>query len=127
MRNTMLGMLIGGLLVALGMGVTHAQNPSLTPYQVTVTAKCIGNMNTSLAGQATYCQGIDGGFVSMNGSAPVQYAPPSSVVAGVQRVQGTAPGATGNVQLACTLPFPSTLQSNTFGAPISVACVGAGN
>jgi hypothetical protein len=125
--KVLLGILIGGLLVALGMSVVHAQNPALTPYQVTVTAKCTGNMNTSLAGQATYCLGVDGGFVSMNGSAPVQFAPASTSVAGVQKVQGAGPGATGNVQLACTVPFPATLQSNSFGAPLSVTCTGAGN
>ena len=74
-------MLIGGLLVALGMGVAQAQNPALTPGQVTITAACKGNQNVSLASQATYCFGTDGAFVSLNGAAPIQFAPPGAATA----------------------------------------------
>ena len=95
MKNAILGMLIGGLLVALGMGVAQAQNPALTPYQVTVTAKCVGNMNVSLANQATYCSGIDGAFVSMNGAAPVQFAPAAAAASVALTLNGVTKDAPG--------------------------------
>lgn len=92
----LLGMLMGGLLVAFGMDVVRAQNPALTPYQITVTAKCVGNMDVSTAGQGVVCFGSDGGFISMNGAAAVQFAPAGAVAAPVTSVNGK----TGAVVLA---------------------------
>lgn len=71
-------------------------------------------------------------------SSPGTFVPASfgGSVAGVQKVQGVAPGATGNVQLNCTLGFPATAASFSAGnsttatipaASFTVPCTGQGN
>jgi hypothetical protein len=116
--KVLLGMLIGGLLVAMGMGVARAQNPSLTPYQVTVTAKCVGNMNLSSTGQATVCFGVDGGFISLNGAAAVQFAPAGAVASPALTLNGT----TKTLPASFTLSIPAaTISAPTASAPAITA------
>ena len=74
--------------------------------------------------------------VSINGAAYVQVYPPPPATTGVQKVQGAFPGATGNVSLTCTVPFPAAMATFTAGTSTSAQfaasnilanCVGQGN
>lgn len=67
---------------------------------------------TPVAGQYFLCLATDGIWVSNNGAAYFQLLA-AGATAGVQKVNGVAPGATGNVTVSCAGTTPAT------SAPVS--------
>ena len=92
MTNKQFLILLLTLLTSVAI-IAMAQNPNLTPYQFTVGTPHT-SCNVSAAGQANYCYGSDGPYVSINGAAYVSMLP-TAQVAGVT----TFNGRTGAVTL----------------------------
>jgi hypothetical protein len=95
------------------------QNPSLTPIEFlsSTTAASHTNCNLSVAGQTALCIASDGVWVSTGGAAFAQLAVAGSGVSPVLTVNGTKPGATGNVVITLSAP---TVSSTVTSPAVSV-------
>lgn len=101
------------LIVAMVVAVRAAQNPSLSPQMLTMSST-ISHTNclTPALGQTLYCFAGDGAWISVNGAAYVQFAPPAAVATGVASisVNGATP-QTGAVALTIPTSASTTVTS----------------
>src|ERR1700735_1073512 len=101
----------------------HAQNPNITPYQFAVSSPHT-TCNLSVSGQANYCYGSDGPFVSING-APYVSMIGATGATGPQGPTGAtgATGPQGPAGAAGSIPTSFTCSgftlNNTAGASLS--------
>jgi hypothetical protein len=109
MTNKQFLILLLTLLTSVAI-IAMAQNPNLTPYQFTVGTPHT-SCNVSAAGQANYCYGSDGPYVSINGAAYV------SMLAGAPAaITATAPLVMSGSTLSC----PSCGPVYTAAAPVTI-------
>lgn len=130
------------ILLALAILLTagRAQNP--TTFTIIATGT-LASCAPVVANQTQYCFPVDGLAVSVKG-APYVLVPLAAPAAAVTKVNGVAPGATGNVTVTCndnapavTVTPPASISStttlNNLSTPgVSVAapattCTGAGS
>lgn len=132
MKKT-IGMLLAVFLVAFAGGslgtrkTVQAQTP--TALQLTGTLPHT-SCTLSGTGSAVYCFATDGEWESINGAAFVQVQTGTAAAAGVQKVNGVAPGSTGNVTISCpgttpTTPVSVTPAVSATGATATVTATGS--
>lgn len=128
------------LYLVLNLPSGKAQAP-LPPYEFSVAPGTTLANCAVVPNQTTWCWTSDGNtYKSINGAPFVNAIP---VLTAVTRVNGVAPGATGNITLSCTAPAPAITVTGTVAGPTTtlvqldtptvvasgttVTCVTAGN
>lgn len=124
------------MLAIIGLQSVKAQNPS-GEFAVASTFSLANCETGAVAGFTMFCPTGTGQvyYCLSNCSSAAGWVLVGGAT-GVQKVQGTSPGATGNVSLTCTVPFPATMATFTAGTSTSAQfaasnilanCVGQGN
>lgn len=127
-----------GILLTIGITRVHAQSGNVL-FLGAVSGTTVSNCGTpTLPAECIVATGV---YVCPNAtgcSASTQWVllPGSSTTTGVQKVNSTSPGATGNVTVGCTVAIPASTATFTAGSStsatipsqnITATCTGTGS